>query len=172
MYNYKFKVLLLGESGVGKSSLISRFLTNLYLTSSKNTIGVEFYVKSLIIDDKKVKLELWDLSRKERFRFLVPRYCRNTEGALFIYDITNKASLYEIDNWLDMIKKEIKGDELFPIIVVGNKADLESKRLVSTEEGIRIAKLGGLDGFIECSAETGENIEELFEALARLMMDA
>ena len=136
------------------------------------TIGVDFEVKSLEINGKKVKLQIWDFGGEERFRFLLPTYVRGANGALFMYDVTNYSSLAHIDDWLLVVRKEIKSEqESFPIIVVGGKADLLDDREVSGDEGINIAKSReGIDGFIECSSKTGENVEQTFKALTSIMM--
>jgi Ras-related protein Rab-1A len=135
------------------------------------TIGVDFEVKSLEINEKKVKLQIWDFGGEERFRFLLPTYVRGANGALFMYDVTNYSSLAHIDDWLLVIRKEIKSEQdNFPIIVCGGKADLVEDREVTGEEGINIAKSRGVEGFIECSSKSGENVEETFDALTRIMM--
>lgn len=171
MYDATFKIVIFGDAGCGKTTLTQRFLTNLFVSDSKMTIGVDFEVKSLDIDTKKVKLQIWDFGGEERFRFLLPTYVRGARGGLFMYDITNYSSIAHIDDWLTVIRKEIKAEDEFPIIVVGGKADLSSNREVSSEEGIKIARSRGVDGFIECSSKSGENVEETFEALTRRMLD-
>ena len=170
MYDATFKIVLFGDPNVGKKSLSSRFLRNLFVSDSKMTIGVDFEVKSLMVDRKKVKLQVWEFAGEERFRFLLPTYVRGARGGFFMYDITNYSSIAHIDDWLTIVKKEIKSEDIFPIIVLGNKADLKENREVAASEGIKIAKSSGVDGFIECSTKTGENIEEAFEALTRLML--
>ena len=170
MYDATYKVVIFGDAGCGKTTLTQRFLTNLFKSDTKMTIGVDFEVKSMDINGKKVKLQIWDFGGEERFRFLLPTYVRGANGALFMYDVTNYSSLAHIDDWLIVVKKEIKSEETFPIIVVGGKADLLDGREVTGEEGINIAKSRGVDGFIECSSKSGENVEETFDALTRLMM--
>ncbi|MFX1409090.1 MAG: Rab family GTPase [Promethearchaeota archaeon] len=170
MYDATYKVVIFGDAGTGKTTLTQRFLTNLFKSDSKMTIGVDFEVKSLEINEKKVKLQIWDFGGEERFRFLLPTYVRGANGALFMYDITNYSSLAHIDDWLVVVKKEIRAEDQFPVIVVGGKADLVDDREVSGEEGINISKSRGVDGFIECSSKTGENVEETFIALTQLMM--
>jgi len=171
MYDATYKIVIFGDAGCGKTTLTQRFLTNLFVSDSKMTIGVDFEVKSLIVDEKKVKLQIWDFGGEERFRFLLPTYVRGARGGLFMYDITNYSSIAHIDDWLTVIRKEIKVEDEFPIIVVGGKADLAEDREIQSEEGIKIAKSREVDGFIECSSKTGENVEKTFEALTGLMLD-
>jgi small GTP-binding protein len=171
MYDATFKIIIFGDAGCGKTTLTQRFLTNLFVSDSKMTIGVDFEVKSLEVDKEKVKLQIWDFGGEERFRFLLPTYVRGARGGLFLYDITNYSSIAHIDDWLSVIRKEIRAEDVFPIIVVGGKADLTENREVSAEEGIKIAKSRNVDGFIETSSKTGENVEKTFEALTRLMLN-
>lgn len=170
-YDATFKVILFGDSNAGKEQLVQRFLTNLFKSDIKMTIGVDFEVKSLVVADKKIKLHIWDVGGEERFRFLLPTYVRGANGALFIYDVSNSSTLAHIDDWFLVAKREIKSErEEFPILVVGVFSKLEEERQVPAEEGITIAKSKGADGFAECSPITGENVEEIFEALASLML--
>lgn len=168
MFDATYKIVIFGDAGTGKTTLTQRFLTNLFKSDSIMTIGVEFEAKRLEIDGKKIKLQIWDFGGEERFRFILPTYVRGATGGIFMYDVTNYSSLAHIDDWLLVIKKEI--DYTFPIIVVGGKADLEEDREVSSQEGIKISKSRNVAAFIECSAKTGENVEDTYEALTRLMM--
>ncbi|MFX1257192.1 MAG: Rab family GTPase [Promethearchaeota archaeon] len=167
IYDAIYKIVIFGDAGTGKTTLTQRYLTNVFKSDSTMTIGVDFEVKSLIVDEKKVKLQIWDFGGEERFRFLLPTYVKGACGGIFMYDITNYSSLVHIDDWLEVIKKKNKIE--FPIIVVGGKADLSDREVLS-EEGINIAKSRDLAAFIECSSKTGENVEETFEALTRLML--
>lgn len=169
MFDATYKIVIFGDAGTGKTTLTQRYMTNLFKSDSKMTIGVEFEVKSLELDDKKIKLQIWDFGGEERFRFILPTYVRGAAGGIFMYDITNYSSLAHIDDWLLVIQKEM--NTLFPIIVVGGKADLAVEREVTGEEGIKMAKSRDVAAFIECSAKSGENVETTFEALTRLMME-
>jgi small GTP-binding protein len=171
MYDATFKIIIFGDAGCGKTTLTQRFLTNLFVSDQTMTIGVDFEVKSLTVDEQKVKLQIWDFGGEERFRFLLPTYVRGARGGLFLYDITNFSSIAHIDDWLSVIRKEIRAEDIFPIIVVGGKADLVESREVSSAEGIKIAKLRNVNGFIETSSKSGENVEKTFEALTRLMLN-
>ena len=171
MYDATFKIIIFGDAGTGKTTLTQRFLTNLFVSDQTMTIGVDFEVKSLTVDEQKVKLQIWDFGGEERFRFLLPTYVRGARGGLFIYDITNFSSIAHIDDWLSVIRKEIRAEDIFPIIVVGSKADLVESREVSSAEGIKIAKSRNVNGFIETSSKSGENVEKTFEALTTLMLN-
>ena len=168
-YDYNFKIVLLGEIGTGKMSLTKKFLYQLFNPHSKQTIGVDFEVKRLEIDGKSVKLQIWIYEK--RFRSIAPYYFHSAEGILCLYDVTNRASLAYIDKLLPIIRKRISDTEDCAILFVGNKTDLDDKRQISSEEGIQFAKSKGVNGFIECSAKTGDNVEEIFDMLAKLMID-
>jgi small GTP-binding protein len=170
MYDATFKIVIFGDAGCGKTTLTQRYLTNLFKSDSKMTIGVDFEVKSLEIDGKKVKLQIWDFGGEERFRFLLPTYVKGANGGLFMYDVTNYSTIAHIDDWLMVIKKKI--EKLFPVVVVGGKADLGEQREVNSDDAIKIAKSRELDAFIECSSKSGENVQETFEALTRLMLQS
>ncbi|MFX1574261.1 MAG: GTP-binding protein [Promethearchaeota archaeon] len=170
-YDATYKVILFGDPGVERTNLTHRFLTNLFRSDSKMRIGIDFEVKSLDVDDKRIKLQVWDFGGEERFRFLLSTYVRGANGAIFIYDAAKYSSLIHIDDWLFVVRKEMKSEQdAFPIIVVGIIPELEEERLISGEVGIKIAKSRGVDGFAECNPRTGANVEETFEALTRLML--
>ena len=170
-YDFTFKVIIFGEPGVRKKGLAQRFLGNPFISDSKMTIGVDLKVKDIIIDGQNIKLEIWDFGGEERFRFLLPTYARGAKGGLFIYDIKDYSSLSQIDDWLTNIRKDIKEEAQFPIIMVGIMHEEENKRQISSEEAITIAKSRSIDGFVECDINTGENVEEAFEQLTRLMLE-
>ena len=170
-YGATFKIILFGDPEVSKTELTQRFLTNLFVSDSKMTIGVDFEVKSIIVDGKKVKLQIWDFGGQERFRSLLSTYVRGAKGGLFIYDVANYSTLAHIDDWLEIIRREIKEEDHFPILVVGIMLDEEDEREVSPEEAIRVAESRDVDGFIECNLKTGENVEKVFEALTSLMLE-
>ena len=171
MYDATFKIIIFGDAGCGKTTLTQIFLTNLFVSDQTMTIGVDFEVKSLTVDEQKVKLQIWDFGGEERFRFLLPTYVRGARGGLFLYDITNFSSIAHIDDWLSVIRKEIRAEDIFPIIVVGGKADLVESREISSAEGIKISKSRNVNGFIETSSKSGDNVEKTFEALTRLMLN-
>ncbi|MFX1445492.1 MAG: Rab family GTPase, partial [Promethearchaeota archaeon] len=152
---------------VGKNTLISKYLNGFHLEDLKLTIGVDFYTKDVVVDGQKITLKIWVMTREERFRFLLSRYCMGTNGTLILYDITNRNTLEHITEWTQILRKQV-GD--IPIILIGTKLDLEESRLVSREEAISLAKSERMDEYMECSTKTGENIEKVFDILTRLML--
>jgi small GTP-binding protein len=168
MYDAIFKVVIFGDAGCGKTTLRKRFMTNKYVTNSKSTIGVDFETKHIEVDGNKVKLLIWDFAGEERFRFMFPSYIYGAMGGILMYDITNYSSFSHISEWLSVINGT---REKFPIILLGSKLDLEDFREISWREGNRTAKMMDLKHFYECSSKTGENVQESFANLAKLMLN-
>ncbi|KAF5473669.1 ras-related protein RABC2a-like isoform X1 [Juglans microcarpa x Juglans regia] len=168
-YDLSFKILLIGDSGVGKSSLLVSFISN-SVEDLSPTIGVDFKIKLLTAGGKKLKLTIWDTAGQERFRTLTNSYYRGAQGIILVYDVTRRDTF---TNLSDVWAKEV---ELYSTnqgcikMLVGNKVDIDSERVVSREEGIALSKeLGCL--FLECSAKTRENVEQCFEELALKIME-
>ena len=166
-YDHIFKVLLLGNSDVGKSSLILRYVDQVWSDTFVPTIGVDFKVKTLEIDNKQIKMQIWDTTGQERFRNVISSYFRGSHGILLIYDITNRDSFKNLENWLIEIEKNASQNVLK--ILIGNKNDLVNDREIQSEEGQAFANRNGME-FIETSAKMNTNVTEAFEALAKLMM--
>jgi Ras-related protein Rab-1A len=158
------RLLLIGDSGVGKSSVMIRFADNEYVPEYATTIGVDFKVKTITIDGRNIKLQLWDAGGQERFRSIAESYYRNTNGIVIVYDITNFNTFLNIGHWIESVKR--RNPDSTKIIIVGNKSDQESKRVVPYEAGKKFANEHGYD-FFEVSAKKGTNIEGLFHTLAR-----
>jgi len=167
MYDAIFKVVVFGDAGCGKTTLVKRYMTDTFISDTQMTIGVEFEVKSLEIEGKEIKLQIWDFGGEERFRFILPRYIRGATGGIFMYDITNYSSLAHINDWLSVIEETY---ESFPILLVGGKKDLEEDREISFEKSQEVAKSTGLHEVIECSSKTGENVEMVFRTLTNLIL--
>ena len=167
-YDYIFKVLLLGNSDVGKSSLLLRFVDSLWNDAFVPTIGVDFKVKTLEINNKKVKMQIWDTAGQERFRTVVSTYFKGAHGILLLYDVTNKDSFKNLENWLIEIEKN-SSDKVLKILL-GNKCDLSDDREIQTEEGQAFAIRNGME-FMETSAKMNTNVSEAFETLGKLMIE-
>ena len=166
-----YKVILLGEKGVGKQTLTQNFATSVFAEDIRMTIGADFSVKSVDVDGRIVTLRIWDCACERRFRVLLPAFAKGADGALIIYDVTNRSTLAYIDDWLQVLKYFIESEQnRIPIIMVGNKTDLEDAREVSRDEGIEFAKSRGLDGYLECSFKSGKNALETFDTLIHLML--
>jgi small GTP-binding protein len=162
LYAATFKIVVFGDPTDKKKFAMERIVPSIDPSEAKMTIEVDFKVKTLVVDNLKVKLQIWDLGGEERFHSAVPIYVRGALGGLFMFDTSNYASIAHINDWLTIIKKEIKEENLFPIICVGLTSKDSNNREVSHEEAIKIARSRGLDGYIECDVETGENVETMF----------
>ncbi|ORZ08991.1 GTP-binding protein [Absidia repens] len=159
-YDYLFKLVLIGDSGVGKSNLLSRFTTNEFNLESKSTIGVEFATKNIEIDNHTIKAQIWDTSGQERYRAITGAYYRGAVGALLVYDITRQTSFQNVTHWLKELREH--ADPNIVIMLVGNKSDLsETNRAVTTEEGGALAEQEGFL-FMETSALDATNVENAF----------
>ncbi|RDX72042.1 Ras-related protein RABA5e [Mucuna pruriens] len=161
---YLFKVVLIGDSAVGKSNLLSRFARNEFDANSKATIGVEFQTQVVEIDGKEVKAQIWDTAGQERFRAVTSSYYRGAVGALVVYDITRRGTFDSINRWLQELTTQ--NDSTIARMLVGNKCDLENIREVSTEEGKSLAEEEGLF-FMETSALDSTNVQTAFEIVIR-----
>jgi Ras-related protein Rab-1A len=167
-YDFIFKVLLLGNSDVGKSSLILRYVDGTWSNTFIPTIGVDFKVKTIEVDNKKIKMQIWDTAGQERFRTVIASYFKGSHGVLLIYDVTNKTSFKQLESWLEIIENNASEDILK--ILIGNKIDLEEDREVTKEEGQSFANMHNIQ-FMETSAKMNTNVNEAFEALAKIMME-
>jgi len=171
MYDALFKVCIFGDGGVGKTSLINRYLTGLFKTGSIMTIGVDFLMKTLEIQKKKVVLQIWDFAGEKRFQFLLPGYVKGASAGIFMFDITRMSSLTSLKEWLDVFKKGTDDDGAnIPIMMVGGKIDLSDRRSVFSIDAKEIAQSYNLLEYIECSSKTGENIELIFNKLAQFLL--
>jgi len=168
-YDYTFKVLLLGDASVGKTSFTKRYCYNIFNPSERLTIGVDFHVKTIDLHGKKVKLQIWDIGGEERFRFLLPTYCLGANAAFLLYDITRPQTLDNISEWTNIVRQ--KGGPV-PIMLVGSKIDLEkTQRNILREYGIQIAEKHKMTSFGEISSKTGQNVTKTFEVLTELTLE-
>ncbi|CAN6221105.1 unnamed protein product, partial [Urochloa humidicola] len=158
-YDYLFKVVLIGDSGVGKSNLLSRFTRNEFSLESKSTIGVEFATRSLQVDGKVVKAQIWDTAGQERYRAITSAYYRGAVGALLVYDVTRHSTFENVERWLKELRDHT--DPNIVVMLVGNKSDLRHLVAVQTDEGKAFAERESLY-FMETSALESTNVENAF----------
>lgn len=167
-YDFTFKVVLLGDASAEKSAITKRYCYNIFNPSERLTIGVDFHVKTIEHQGRKIKLQIWDVGSEERFRFLLPTYCLGANAAFLLYDITRPPTLDNIPEWVSIIKKQAGP---IPIILIGSKLDLaENHRRVSQDYGIQIAERHGFSGFAEVSSKTGQNINQMFEVMTEVVL--
>lgn len=158
------KVLTAGEGGVGKTTLLHRYVEGKFSSETKMTIGVEFFLKELNIDGQKVMLQLWDFGGQERFRFLLESYVIGARGALLMFDLTRTMTLENIDQWVQIVRKE---DPELPILFLGSKSDLENDICIKEDYIEELKQQFHMYDFLRISSKTGENVELSFESLTR-----
>mmetsp|Transcript_19973 Transcript_19973/g.27665 ORF Transcript_19973/g.27665 Transcript_19973/m.27665 type:complete len:214 (+) Transcript_19973:326-967(+) len=164
-YDHLIKLLLIGDSGVGKSCLLLRFSEDSFTTSFITTIGIDFKIRTVPLDGRRVKLQIWDTAGQERFRTITTAYYRGAMGILLVYDVTDEASFNNIRNWIRNIEQH--ASETVNKILIGNKCDMEEpKRVVPTADGQALADEFGIQ-FFETSAKSNVNVENAFFAIAR-----
>ena len=160
------KVVFIGNSAVGKTSIINQYMYESASADHQPTVGIDFFAKTLKVGDNSVRMQIWDTAGQEKFNSLIPSYIRDSTVAIFVYDITSRSSFDSLEKWFKMVT-----DTANPkFIVVGNKCDLEDKREVSTEEGTKYAESKQAQ-FIETSAITPTNIKELFDIVSKLPVE-
>lgn len=165
-YDYLFKVLIIGNSGVGKSCLLLRFAEDMFSDNYISTIGVDFKIRKIELDGKSIKLQIWDTAGQERFRTITKSYYRGSNGIVVVYDITDRESFEQVQHWMNEIDSHASADVCR--LLVGNKADLNDKRAVKTEEGEALARQFGIP-FLETSAKESLNVENMFTTMAVAM---
>jgi small GTP-binding protein len=163
-YDYLFKLILVGDSYVGKTNILSKYIKNEFNQNTKSTVGVEFGTKILKIEDKIIKAQIWDTAGQERYKSITSTYYKGAKGAFIVYDITNRLSFESVDKWIQDLN--LNSDKNITLLLIGNKIDLEDKRDVTKEEGEEKAKSFGL-AFLETSALTGENIDKVFDHMLK-----
>ncbi|CAL9765105.1 unnamed protein product [Musa acuminata subsp. burmannicoides] len=161
-YDYLFKIVLIGDSGVGKSNILSRFTRNEFCLDSKSTIGVEFATKTIQIEGKTIKAQIWDTAGQERYRAITSAYYRGAVGALLVYDITKQKTFDNVQRWLRELRDH--ADSNIVIMMAGNKSDLSHLRAVSEDDGQVFAEKEGLS-FLETSALESLNVEKAFQTI-------
>jgi len=165
----KYKVILAGEGAVGKTTLINRFITGSFTTDYKATIGVQILSKKLIIEEKEVTLQIWDLAGQRFFRKIRSKFYRNANGALLVFDLTVPLSLYNLRNWITDIKQIAKD---IPFVLIGNKKDLTNLQSISAEDisEFLMSNNSDIKAYYDTSALSGENVEKSFLDLVNYMV--
>ena len=166
-YDSIMKILLIGDSGVGKSCLLVRFVEDKFSPSFITTIGIDFKIKTVDINGKKIKLQLWDTAGQERFRTITTAYYRGAMGIILVYDVTDERTFANVKQWFKTVNDHASDDA--QLLLVGNKSDMDT-RVVSYEQGEALAQELGLP-FIESSAKDDSNVNEIFFTLAKLIQD-
>ena len=161
-YDMIFKIVLIGDSSVGKTNMLSRYISNEYDPNSQSTIGVELSTKTFTFDKDEVKVQIWDTAGQEKYRSITSSYYKGAQGCLLVYDITRKDTFDNIDKWFSELKSSTNNE--INAILVGNKCDLSDKREITIEEAQKKAKLFNV-AFMETSALDGTNIEKAFYEL-------
>eukprot|EP00794_Sanderia_malayensis_P013934 gene13934-15386_t len=165
-YDHLFKLLIIGDSGVGKSSILLRFADNMFSGSYITTIGVDFKIRTITVDGEKVKLQIWDTAGQERFRTITSTYYRGTHGVIIVYDVTNADSFVNVKRWLHEIEQNC---DVVNRVLVGNKDDCPELKVVDTQDAQRFAEQMNVQLF-ETSAKENQNIEEVFNHITKLVL--
>ena len=161
-YDFLFKMILIGDSSVGKSNILLKYLKDQFDPNSRATVGVEFGTKNITLNNKKIKIQIWDTAGQERYRSITSAYYKGAKGAFIVYDITRKTTFENIDKWIADLKTN--GDSNISIVLIGNKSDLEEKREVTKEEGLKKSQ-DCKTAFMETSALNGDNVHKAFDEL-------
>ena len=167
-YDMQVKLLMIGDSGVGKTCLLLRYANDSFSPTFITTIGIDFKIKNINVDGKRIKLQIWDTAGQERFRTITTSYFRGCQGILLVYDVTDRRSFESIRNWVAQIQQH--ADVRVNKFLAGNKCDMLDEKVVSTEEGQKLAREFGID-FGECSAKNNINVDQSFVGLARAVKE-
>ena len=167
-YDYLFKVLLIGDSSVGKTSDLLRYVDNTFNPEFQTTIGVDFKISTFQLNSKIIKLQLWDTAGQDRFKNIVASYYRGAHGIILTFDITNSTSFQNINRWYDEAQNYLQ--KSVPKLLIGNKADLSSQRTVRAEDAKELADRLGIE-YIETSAKNSQNVKMAFESLSRSILN-
>ncbi|CAG0882329.1 unnamed protein product [Cyprideis torosa] len=167
-FDYMFKLLIIGNSSVGKTSFLFRYADDSFTSAFVSTVGIDFKVKTVFRNDKRVKLQIWDTAGQERYRTITTAYYRGAMGFILMYDITNEESFNSVQDWVTQIKTYSWDNA--QVILVGNKCELEDERVVSRERGAQLAAQLGVE-FYETSAKENINVKAVFERLVDIICD-
>ncbi|UCC21258.1 MAG: GTP-binding protein [Promethearchaeota archaeon] len=163
-----YKISIFGDRGVGKTTLVNRYITCEFHEDTLATLGATIHIKYLELEKGKLTLQIWDFGGQKRFKFLISSYARGSAGGIFMFDLTNYESLMAINEWLPEFGKTVR---YIPLIMVGSKLDLEQKRVCKKNQVLDIIKSYKFHKYIECSSKTGENVELVFKVLLRKILD-
>ena len=169
-YDYIFKLILIGSSGVGKSSILQRYVQKIFNAEYTCTIGVDFFMKTIIIRDKSIKLQLWDTAGTEKFKSITTGYYRGANAAFVVFDLTSKPSFDSVSEWIENYYKYSNPDSEKHVVLIGNKSDLKENREI-TQEQIDSFVMNNKIKYFETSAKNGENIDECFYFIAEKLMN-
>ncbi|HMF33105.1 MAG TPA: Rab family GTPase [Candidatus Lokiarchaeia archaeon] len=161
---YIYKILVAGEGGVGKTTLLYKYVNGTFIADTSMTIGVQFHVKNIELNAVSYSLQLWDFGGQERFRFMLPSYTLGAKGALLLYDTTRMSTLDQLEEWVNVCRTQ---DKDLPILFCGTKIDLVEERSVAQDYAKTFLGTLNLFDYIEVSAKTGENVEKAFEIIVR-----
>lgn len=162
-FDMQIKLLMIGDSGVGKTCLLLRYANDSFSPTFITTIGIDFKIKNIQLDGKRIKLQIWDTAGQERFRTITTSYFRGAQGILLVYDVTDRNSFISIRNWVAQI--QMHADVNVNKILIGNKCDVQDQRVISYEEGEALAKEYSIS-FFETSAKQDLNVEKAFITIA------
>lgn len=167
-YEYLFKLIIIGDSGIGKSSLLTRFTDDVFMDSYISTIGVDFKIRTMVVNGRVIKLQIWDTAGQERFRTVTSAYYRGAHGVMVVFDITNPVSFENVNNiWLNEIQNFSKED--IKRILIGTKSDLTEKRKITYADASEFAVDNGME-YIETSAKNAVNVESAFASLVSTLV--
>ena len=162
------KILTAGEGGVGKTTLLHRFVEGKFSAETKMTIGVEFFLKELQLNDKHCTLQLWDFGGQERFRFLLESYVLGAKGALLMFDLTRPMTLQNLEQWINIVRK---GDPNIPILFLGTKNDLTDEIMVQDDYAMSFKQQFNLMDYLRISSKSGENVAKAFNMLTTKILE-
>lgn len=167
-FDYMFKILIIGNSSVGKTSFLFRYADDSFTSAFVSTVGIDFKVKTVIRREKRMKLQIWDTAGQERYRTITTAYYRGAMGFILMYDVTNEESFNSVQDWVTQIKTYSWDNA--QVILVGNKSDMEAERVVTYDRGKQLADQLGLE-FFETSAKENINVKNVFERLVDIICD-
>lgn len=172
-FDVTYKVLMLGDSGVGKTAMIRNLMGEDFNPNHFTTVGIDFVKRTFEIDGARVQLQIWDTAGQERFRSITKFQYRNAKGIVLVYDITDGESFDMLHYWMDSIEKDIdkNSEEPIPVFLVGNKCDLQMKRMVTLQQGVKLSEQSLCSGFKETSAKDNVNITDVFQLFAQSMLE-